>query len=39
MIVFVFLIILKWMHMLNATFLETILIAAAIKFVEYVITE
>lgn len=39
MIVFVFLLILKWMHMLNVTFLETILIAAAIKFAEYVIKE
>lgn len=39
MIVLAFLLILKWMHILNASLFETILIALAIKFTQYVIEE
>lgn len=39
MVVLAFLLILKWMHILNASLFEAILIALAIKFTQYVIEE
>jgi hypothetical protein len=35
----VYLLVLKWLHLLNVTFLETILLAIAIKITQYVIEE